>query len=215
MKGELQMSTTNAIAKNVFYLQGLDCTDCAKNISSAIEQLPQVQEAELNFSLGKLTVHHKTKIENITRTVAQHGCKIEQATNSAATYFAKRKPEKSQNKGIPNTTTTAKIKKIFIHSRQGGLVSAIFSGALLLMAILLQMINLSPVAVVAAFLLSIITGGWATFYQGSRSLVKFKFDINVLMIIALIGALSLGEWQEGAMIAFLFSLSNTLECGNI
>jgi Zn2+/Cd2+-exporting ATPase len=44
-----------------------------------------------------------------------------------------------------------------------------------------------------------------------RSLRQFRLDIDVLMGLAILGALALGQWDEAATVAFLFGLSETLE----
>jgi Cd2+/Zn2+-exporting ATPase len=64
---------------------------------------------------------------------------------------------------------------------------------------------------IAGYATAIMVGGWATFRQGIRNLAVFRFEMNVLMTVAVIGAVLIGEWLEGGIIAFLFSLSNTLE----
>jgi Cd2+/Zn2+-exporting ATPase len=38
-----------------------------------------------------------------------------------------------------------------------------------------------------------------------------KIDVDMLMILAALGAASVGSWQEGAILLFLFSLSNVLQ----
>ena len=40
---------------------------------------------------------------------------------------------------------------------------------------------------------------------------RFAFDIDLLMLLAAIGAAILGEWAEGAFLLFLFSLAHALE----
>ena len=40
---------------------------------------------------------------------------------------------------------------------------------------------------------------------------RFKFNIDLLMVFAAIGAAILGEWLEGALLLFLFSLGHALE----
>src|SRR5439155_854344 len=44
-----------------------------------------------------------------------------------------------------------------------------------------------------------------------RSLARSRFDVNLLMILAALGAGAIGYVFEGAVLMFLFSLSNTLE----
>lgn len=40
---------------------------------------------------------------------------------------------------------------------------------------------------------------------------QFRFDIDLLMLLAAVGAALLGEWVEGAFLLFLFSLAHALE----
>ena len=46
---------------------------------------------------------------------------------------------------------------------------------------------------------------------GSITKGGFRFDIDLLMLVAAIGAAALGEWAEGAFLLFLFSLAHALE----
>ncbi|HEY0995635.1 MAG TPA: heavy metal translocating P-type ATPase [Gemmatimonadaceae bacterium] len=40
---------------------------------------------------------------------------------------------------------------------------------------------------------------------------RFRFDIDLLMVVAAVGAAVLGQWEEGALLLFLFSLGHALE----
>lgn len=53
--------------------------------------------------------------------------------------------------------------------------------------------------------------GYSTFLKGLKNLFKFKFNIDTLMTIALIGAFGIGEWKEGTLVAILFGINEYLE----
>ena len=59
--------------------------------------------------------------------------------------------------------------------------------------------------------IAFVSGGWYTVQDAWESLRQREFDVNFLMIVAALGAAAVGEPREGAILIFLFSLSNTLE----
>ncbi|MFP4496755.1 MAG: heavy metal translocating P-type ATPase [Vulcanimicrobiota bacterium] len=61
------------------------------------------------------------------------------------------------------------------------------------------------------FCFAVVVGGWHIFRRGLTSLKVFNFDMNVLMSIAVIGALGLQDWREASIVVFLFSIAQYLE----
>jgi len=64
---------------------------------------------------------------------------------------------------------------------------------------------------VGLFVGAYLTGGYVGTRTALQALREKRLDVNGLMIVAAVGAASIGYWAEGAMLLFLFSLSNTLQ----
>jgi Cd2+/Zn2+-exporting ATPase len=63
----------------------------------------------------------------------------------------------------------------------------------------------------ALYDLSYLAGGTAPTLVAVGELLHFRLSVDLLMVLAAAGAAALGDWGEGAVLLFLFSLSNTLE----
>lgn len=69
--------------------------------------------------------------------------------------------------------------------------------------------NLAVALYVGAYLFGgydLVHHAWATIRKGA-----FRFDIDLLMLVAATGAAALGEWTEGAFLLFLFSIAHAME----
>ena len=61
------------------------------------------------------------------------------------------------------------------------------------------------------YLVAYGAGGWYSLREGLVALRKGQIEVDLLMVLAAAGAAFLGYWQEGAVLLFLFSLSNALQ----
>jgi Zn2+/Cd2+-exporting ATPase len=85
------------------------------------------------------------------------------------------------------------------------------AGVLIAIGMVLEYFAVDRRLVVAAYAAAIASGG---IYSGRRALHAARslaLDINVLMLVAVAGAMVLGEWGEGAAVVFLFALAQLLE----
>lgn len=64
---------------------------------------------------------------------------------------------------------------------------------------------------IVSYVLAYVFGGYFSAQKAYESIKQREFDVNMLMIVAALGAAALGEPREGALLMFLFSLSGTLE----
>ena len=72
--------------------------------------------------------------------------------------------------------------------------------------------GLGVVATNALFLVGYVLGGYRQAIEGTTTLVKDReLDVDLLMVVAAIGAAMIGYWFDGALLIFIFALSGTLE----
>lgn len=89
---------------------------------------------------------------------------------------------------------------------------SILAGSTLLLGFSLSFIpGINPWIPLIAYIASFFFGGFFALKDAAASMVKGRFDIDFLMLAAALGAASLGEWAEGALLLFLFSLGHALE----
>ncbi len=95
--------------------------------------------------------------------------------------------------------------------RHGELAAALLSGILIAFAWIMEG-TFAPSIESALYIIAFVIGGFAKAKEGIEDSIAEK-DVNVelLMIIAAIGAGSIGYWTEGAILIFIFALSGALE----
>lgn len=183
----------------VYEVSDLDCPDCALSLERAVGSVEGVSEASLNFTLGRLTV------------TPELGTDVQQAVESVARQMghglqplvagARADVEPSRRKGL-----TLWMR----HHRRA--VTTGLSGALLILALGLRLVGVQATLVNLLYTASIVTGGLWMARAGLVALVRTRSaDMNVLMTLAAIGAMIIGEWEEGAVVVFLFAIGNLLE----
>ncbi|WP_391209968.1 heavy metal translocating P-type ATPase [Psychrobacillus sp. L4] len=151
-----------------------------------IKSLPEVKGANVNFGASKVSVIGNATIEEIEKAGAFDGIKV--------VPYKQRQQEK-----IP------------FFKRKENVLTAI-SFVFLVIGIIASYLyeETNPVAI-GLFIISIVVGGFNLFKGGLINLSRFYFDMKTLMTIAIIGAAIIGEWREGAVVVFLFAVSEALE----
>ncbi|REJ38071.1 MAG: heavy metal translocating P-type ATPase, partial [Bacillota bacterium] len=61
------------------------------------------------------------------------------------------------------------------------------------------------------YLAAYVAGGWHATITGLSSLRQGRIEVDLLMVLAALGAAVLGHWEEGVILLFLFTLSNALQ----
>lgn len=192
------MSDTGAAALRVYRLKGLTCADCAARLERDIASLRGVEKAELNFGAAKMKVRGEVEPEKIIEEAKKHSvyAEVDGETGKEAATVAER--------GFFGQNV------IFLLKNQRVTIS-ILAGLILILGWTADIFSLLPATATGLYFLAILTGGFATARRAFYSLRRLNFDMNVLMTVAVAGAALIGEWREGAVVAFLFSVSGALE----
>ncbi len=69
----------------------------------------------------------------------------------------------------------------------------------------------NPTLIFGLYFVSYVTGGWFGVMASIEALKEKTLNVDLLMILAALGAAAIGQPAEGATLLFLFSLSNTLQ----
>lgn len=99
-----------------------------------------------------------------------------------------------------------------IFGEKSELIFALLAGALVLTGWLLARSNAAASWVsTACYVGAYVFGGFFTGKEAIENLRARRFEIDTLMLVAAAGAAALGEWAEGGLLLFLFSLGHSLE----
>lgn len=101
--------------------------------------------------------------------------------------------------------------RLYLLGKHTELYFAILSGVFLAVSYGLSFFSISPFYLIIGYSISFFFGGFFTIQGALYKLLKGKFEIDFLMIVAACGAAFLGKWGEGALLLFLFSLGHALE----
>ncbi len=73
----------------------------------------------------------------------------------------------------------------------------------------------SSIAVIALAVVGLVTGGPKTLRKGIVAARTLTLNINLLMLIAVTGALAIQQWPEAAMVTFLFACAEVIESRSV
>lgn len=172
-------------ARVVFEVEGMDCADEVRLIEGKLGMLPGVARLGFDMVGQRLTVEGEIAAAEVERAVAQLGMRARRVGSET-----------------PETTWW---------ERRGRIVLAAVSGVLWMGSLAAEhLVGLDTVAAVLA-VGALVAGGWHIVPRGARAAMNRALDMNFLMSLAAVGALVIGEYEEGASAMFLFAVAQLLE----
>src|SRR5262245_14282975 len=83
--------------------------------------------------------------------------------------------------------------------------------AAILLSLLAERAGMPDWVILALNIVSYVAGGVYGVKNALTSLRQRRIDVDMLMVLAALGAADIDQWHEGAILLFLFSLSNVLQ----
>lgn len=180
-----------------YHVDGMDCASCVGKIESALSRMSGVSDVQLNFATRKLGLtldpESKTTAKDVEKTIKSLGFDI---------------TEVSESHDASSMTDDSLEAQHWWQSKKGKQVVVL--GTLMSAAYVFSLIF--PSYGTWVFALAVIIGvtpfartAWALARTGT------PFSIEMLMSVAAIGALIIGEAEEAAAVVFLFSVGELFE----
>ncbi|TDP20665.1 heavy metal translocating P-type ATPase [Halanaerobium congolense] len=198
-----------------YILEGLTCSNCAGKIEKAVNDLPQVEKAELNFATSKISIQG----ENIDNSSFRG--KLQEIADRIEPGLTIREAESKANKENSNDNSHAQDHSHGTEEENSYMKRRFWPGVVLFaIAIILFEIPAisSKVAEMPAFIEWILYGSSYLLIGGPVLMAAYKnikrgqvFDENFLMGIATIGAFAIQEFPEGVAVMLFYMVGEMFQ----
>jgi Cd2+/Zn2+-exporting ATPase len=185
--------------------------DCAEEIAAIRRELvPLVGDDRLEFDLLNMAMTvgpgpEEMTAEKVVAAVARAGLKAEAWRDASAEPPSQDAWGRYARTVLTVVSGLAAVAGFVTHALlAGGLKAALGSEGL-------GVEQTVPLPAKALYALGVMAGVWLVLPKAAFSLRKLRPDMNLLMTIAVLGAIGIGEWFEAATVSFLFAVSLALE----
>ncbi len=183
----LQIQREGSKKTSVFFIEGMDCSNEERVIREGLKSIREIEELKFDLINHRLIVIHRTADGKILKALKNLGFNSEFYHNKLHLKSSVRRKNSFQ---------------LFV---------LIITSILILTGFLAEYFELNPVLKTFLFVIAVISGGFRIFSRAFLSLKKFVVDINVLMSIAVLGAIVIGKYAEAAVVMLLYAISLRLE----
>ena len=211
---------TGKFGHKLIEVEGIRHTRHARNIERNLRNKAGILEASVSGS-GMVRLEFDTTVideAEILKSLRKEGLDIPDTQVSAERFLQQAKKSEQQETQEKEDAHSHEEGEDHDHSHGGifgkntELIFSIICGALLGIGFGLSFVEAIPSWVsLALYIAAYFFGGFFTAKEAIQTVAKGGFEIDFLMLVAAIGAAILGEWAEGALLLFLFSMGHALE----
>mgnify|MGYP002622832673 CR=1 FL=1 len=194
------------MANAVFKIHGMDCAEEVAALRAELEPLAGVAGLSFDVLNGKMSVEFSE-------------AQISTGQMIAAVQRAGLRAEPWERAAANSTHAEAALRwrKAAATAASGALVAIGFAvhGAAEGWRAAIGEDSVVPLASKLCYLAAIVAGAWYVAPKAGRALLRRRPDMNLLMMLAVGGAILIEQYFEAAMVAFLFALSLALESWSV
>ncbi|HEX9091326.1 MAG TPA: cation-translocating P-type ATPase [Anaerolineales bacterium] len=191
-----------------YSIQGMDCADCALSLERSLAQIKGVEQVSVSFTTGLLDAAGSFDPQALVQRVQALGYHVVSEAPSEAAAHTQTGPS-TEN---PTFRMPGFLGYLY-HTTETRL--AMLGALLLLISLPLYLFPNSSAltwAKIGLHVLAAIIAGHPIANRGTRALIIGRqITIDLLMSIATLGAMLIGETGEGATVVMLFAIGEALE----
>ena len=190
-----------------FNLTGMDCAGCATKIEKAVNRISGASKVAVGMQTESLTVNLETpeKVVEVAEAVQKLGYGIRQSVSEP---LADKEVDHSDNDGHEHSDHGEPIDGPWWKSQRGLFV--LLTGFMIGLAYVSYYVL--PSMSYWVFLLAAIVGAFPVARRAHSALMAGSlFTIEMLMTIAVVGAVIINATEEAALVVFLFAVGELLE----
>jgi len=191
---EHQAEVSSVLEKSIYRLEGSACEACALKLERRVEKIPGVRRATATY-MGKVLA-----ITFDSGLVTEAGVFTDLKNVGAHVEPLQLKPKESGS--LWHKITAGELNEE---------ISCALGFIFLIIALIVEKTSGVSIATKALYVGAYIFAGQEGVRSAIASLREKVLDVDVLMVLAALGAAIIGQPFEGALLLFLFSFSNVLQ----
>jgi Cd2+/Zn2+-exporting ATPase len=181
-------------------IAGMDCGSCAMTIENSMRQLPGVKSAEVSFTTESMEIVGDVSLETVGHRLKELGYRLALDEPSGTSAPAE---VRGAAGFVRFLWTQGPLRRALL------VTAAVFAGLFTLRG-LPPVLGIEPLTWL--FGTSVLVAGAPVFIKGLRALIfGRRITIDLLMAVACVGALGIGETGEAVTVILLFMLGEALE----
>ena len=192
---------------STFRVHGLDCADEAAELREALQSRPGVRELSFDLLRGLMIVEHDESAisrDDLIAAVSKIGLRAELWCDACPVEGAASEPQRGWRSVVTVASGVLLGVGVVVQGLTGGWSALLGAPE-----------SPPPILAKALFIASAIIGGSLVLPKAWLALRRGRLDMNVLMTVAVAGAIGIGEFSEAATVAFLFAVSLALEAWSV